>query len=257
MTSDFQVSLAGRRILVTGGSKGLGAHFARTLAKSGARIALGARDAMACDAVCERLRDSGAHAVAVAMDVNSAASIEAAVDKAAAVLGGLDILINNAGVTQTVPLIDQDEAGWDRIFDTNLKGAYLVGQASARVMRDAGSGGVIVNVASILGLRIAGQVAAYAASKAALVQLTKSMALEWARYAIRVNALCPGYIETDLNREFLSSDLGQALKKRIPSRRFGTPSDLDGPVLFLCSDASRYMTGTALVADGGHLVSSL
>jgi NAD(P)-dependent dehydrogenase (short-subunit alcohol dehydrogenase family) len=124
-------------------------------------------------------------------------------------------------------------------------------------MREARTGGSIVNVASILGHRVAGQVAAYAASKAALVQLTKSMALEWARYGIRVNALCPGYIATTLNREFLDSEPGQALMKRIPQRRFGTLADLDGPLLFLCSSASRYMTGSSLVADGGHLVSSL
>ncbi len=257
MSEEFKVSLAGRRALVTGASKGLGAHFAHTLATAGASVAVAARDASACETVCAKLRDNGVKAVAVAMDVSSRASVEAAVTKAASELGGLDILISNAGVTQTVPLIDQDEIGWDRIFDTNLKGAFLVGQAAARIMRDNRSGGSIINVASILGHRVAGQVAAYAASKAALVQLTKSMALEWARYGIRVNALCPGYIATDLNQEFLASDAGQALIKRIPQRRFGSLEDLDGPLMFLCSNASSYVTGSSLVADGGHLVSSL
>lgn len=257
MTQDFTVSLKGRHALVTGASKGLGAHFARTLASAGAQVAVAARDAAVCERLCETIRADGGNAVAVALDVSSKESVAAAVGEAAARMGGLDIVVNNAGVTQTVPLIDQDEEGWNRIFDTNLKGAYLVGQAAARIMRDAKSGGAIINVASILGHRIAGQVAAYAASKAALVQLTKSMALEWARFNIRVNALCPGYIQTDLNSGFLQSEPGQALLKRIPQRRFGTLDDLEGALLFLCSGASAYMTGSSLVADGGHLVSSL
>lgn len=257
MSTDFNVSLAGRRALVTGASKGLGAHFAQTLAAAGASVAIAARDESACAAVCANLRNLGAEAFPVSMDVSCATSVEQAVAKATDRLGGLDILINNAGVTQTVPLIDQDEAGWDRIFDTNLKGAFLAGQAAARIMRDARTGGSVVNVASILGHRIAGQVAAYAASKAALVQLTKSMALEWARFGIRVNALCPGYITTDLNNEFLAGEAGQALLKRIPQRRFGTLAELEGPLLFLCSSASGYVTGSSLVTDGGHLVSSL
>lgn len=257
MAQDFKVSLAGRRALVTGSSKGLGAHFARSLAAAGAAVAVCARDVQGCEITCKAIREQGGTAVPVAMDVASSDSVASAVASAVGQLGGLDVVVNNAGVTETAALVDQDEAGWDRILDTNLKGGFLVGQAAARVMRDGKTGGVIVNVASILGHRVAGQVAAYAASKAALVQLTKSMALEWARFGIRVNALCPGYIETDLNRAFLASDLGQALAKRIPQRRFGTPADLDGPLLFLCSDASRYMTGSSLVADGGHLVSSL
>ncbi|MCB1485341.1 MAG: glucose 1-dehydrogenase [Hyphomicrobiaceae bacterium] len=257
MTKDLVISLSDRRTLITGASKGLGAHFAHVLAASGADVAVAARDLKACESVCDSIRSRGGKAVAVAMDVSSSDSVSSAVERAATALGGLDILINNAGITQTIPLIDQDEAAWDRIFDTNLKGGFLVAQAAARAMRDQGNGGNIVNVASILGHRIAGQVAAYAASKAALVQLTKSMALEWARFSIRVNALCPGYIETDLNRDFLESDVGQALTKRIPQRRFGTLADLEGPLLFLCSDAARYMTGTSLVVDGGHLVSSL
>ncbi len=253
---DFHVSLKGRRALVTGASKGLGAHFAKTLAAAGASVAVAARKAEDCERVCAEIRDAGGTAFPIALDVSSISSVADAVTKAAKDLGGIDILVNNAGVTETVPLIDQDEAGWDRIFDTNLKGAFLVGQAVARVMQSAKSG-TIVNVASILGHRVAGQVAAYAASKAALVQLTKSMALEWARLGIRVNALCPGYIETDLNRDFFETDAGMTIVKRIPQRRLGTLADLDGPLLFLSSDASRFVTGSSLVADGGHLVSSL
>lgn len=254
---NFNVSLAGRRALITGASKGLGEHFARTLAAAGASIAVGARKLEDCERICAEIRRTGGTAIPVALDVTSSSSLTGAVAKAVKDLGGIDILVNNAGVTETVPLIDQDEAGWDRIFDTNLKGAFLVGQAVARTMRSGGNGGTVVNVASILGHRVAGQVAAYAASKAALVQLTKSMALEWARYDISVNALCPGYIATDINRDFFESDAGKALIKRIPQRRLGTLQDLEGPLLFLCSDAARYMTGTSLIADGGHLVSSL
>ena len=140
---------------------------------------------------------------------------------------------------------------------TNLRGGFLVAQAAGRMMRAQGRGGAIVNIASILGLRVAGQVAAYAASKAAVVQLTRAMAFELARHAIRVNALCPGYVETDLNRDFFAGEQGQALIRRIPQRRLGRLSDLDGPLLLLCSDAGAYMTGVALPVDGGHLVSSL
>ncbi|MGU3495429.1 SDR family NAD(P)-dependent oxidoreductase [Xanthobacteraceae bacterium A53D] len=253
----FQVSLEGRTVLVTGASQGLGAHFAQRLAASGARVAVAARKIADCAALAARIQAEGGTALAIQLDVTDPASARAAVAQVAAAWGRLDVLVNNAGVTATVPLMEQDEAGWDRIMDTNLKGAYLMGQAAAAAMAQDGKGGAIVNVASILGLRVAGQVAAYAASKAALVQLTRSMALEWARHGIRANALCPGYVETDLNRDFFASAAGQALIRRIPSRRLGQMSDLDGPLLLLCSDAALHMTGAVLAVDGGHLVSSL
>lgn len=254
---DFRVSLDGRCALVTGASGGLGAFFAERLAASGARVAVAARRVEACEALCERIRVAGGEALPLALDVTDTASADRAVADAVATFGGLDILVNNAGVTATTPLLDETADEWDKILDTNLKGAFLVGRAAARTMADTGRGGSIINVASILGLRVAGQVAAYAASKAALVQLTKSMALEWARHKIRANALCPGYVETDLNRAFFESEAGKALIRRIPTRRLGTLADLEGPLLFLSSDASAYVTGTTLVADGGHLVSSL
>jgi len=242
---------------VTGASGGLGAFFAERLALAGARVAVAARRRDARAALCARIEAAGGTAIALSLDVTDEASASAAVAETVAAFGGLDILVNNAGVTGTTALIDETAAAWDRILDTNLKGAFLVGQAAARAMVAAGRGGSIVNVASILGLRVAGQVAAYAASKAALVQLTKSMALEWARHSIRANALCPGYVETDLNRDFFATDAGQALVRRIPFRRLGTLDDLAGPLLFLSSDASLYVTGTAMAVDGGHLVSSL
>jgi len=249
------MSLAGTTALVTGASAGLGAHFAAVLARAGARVAVAARRQESCRAVCAAIEGAGGAAIAVALDVSDAAGVSAAVREAATRLGGLDILVNNAGVTATVPLLDLEESDWDRILDTNLKGAFLVGQAAARLMR--GNGGAIINVASILGERVAGQLAPYAASKAGLLQLTRAMALEWARHGIRVNALCPGYIETDINRDFFATESGQTLVKRIPQRRIGKPEELDGPLLLLASDASSYMTGSVLAVDGGHLVSSL
>ncbi|QRG07456.1 glucose 1-dehydrogenase [Xanthobacter dioxanivorans] len=254
---EFRVSLEGRSALVTGASGGLGAYFAERLAAAGARVAVAARRVDACAALCARIRDAGGDALPVALDVTDPASAARAVAEVTDAFGSLDILVNNAGVTATTPLLSETAAEWDSILDTNLKGGFLVGQAAARAMAESKRGGSIVNVASILGLRVAGQVAAYSASKAALVQLTKSMALEWARYAIRANALCPGYVETDLNRDFFASEAGKALVKRIPYRRLGALADLEGPLLFLCSDASAYVTGTTLVVDGGHLVSSL
>jgi NAD(P)-dependent dehydrogenase (short-subunit alcohol dehydrogenase family) len=253
---NFTVSLSARRALVTGASGGLGEHFARLLARCGAHVAVAARRIEECERVCAAIRAEDGRALAIGMDVADARSVNQAMGEALGALGGLDILVSNAGVTATTPLLEMDEGAWDRIVDTNLKGAFLVGQAAARAMRDDG-GGTIVNVASILGLRVANQVASYAVSKAGLVHLTKSMALEWARHGIRVNALCPGYVATDLNREFFSSEAGQTLIRRIPQRRLGMSADLDGPLLLLCSEASAYMTGAVIVIDGGHLVSSL
>jgi NAD(P)-dependent dehydrogenase (short-subunit alcohol dehydrogenase family) len=253
----FRVDLSGQCALVTGASSGLGRHFAEVLAAAGAKVALAARRRERVAEVAEAIRARGGTAVGVELDVTRRASVTTAVAEAAAALGRLDILVNNAGVTANGAFLDIDEEAWDRVVDTNLKGAFAVAQEAARRMRDQGTGGAIVNIASILGLRVAGHVAPYAASKAALVQLTRAMALELARHDIRVNALCPGYMETDLNRDFFASDAGQALIRRIPQRRLGRPEELDGPLLLLCSNAASYMTGSTLVADGGHLVSSL
>ena len=254
---DLQVSLGSKVALVTGASGGLGEHFSSVLAAAGARVMVAARRLDACHAVCRRIHDAGGDAVAVRLDVTDRACVRQALDEIVRDHGVPDIVVCNAGLTSTVPLIDQDTEEWDKIIDTNLKGCFLVAQGAARAMIEAGKGGVIVNIASILGLRVAGQVGAYSTSKAAIVQLTRSMALEWARHGIRVNALCPGYVETDLNRDFFASPAGQALVRRIPQRRLGRLEDLEGALLFLCSEAARYVTGTELVVDGGHLVSSL
>jgi NAD(P)-dependent dehydrogenase (short-subunit alcohol dehydrogenase family) len=192
------------------------------------------------------------------MDVTAAASIAQGFADAEARFGPVQVLINNAGVTITRAAIEVAENDWTSVIDTNLKGAWLVAQhAAQRMIHHASGGGSIVNIASILGLRVAGGVAPYAISKAGVVQMTKALALEWARHRIRVNALAPGYIETDLNDDFFASDAGKALIRRIPQRRLGEVRELDGPLLLLASDAGSYMTGSVLAVDGGHLVSGL
>lgn len=252
----FEIDLSGRVALVTGASSGLGRHFAQVLARAGASVVVGARRMEALDELCGIIADAGGQAQAFQLDVTDRTSVEAVLSDLAAG-GGLDILINNAGVTGTKPVLDLSEEEWDHVVDTNLKGNFLVAQAAARLMKSQGRGGAIVNIASILGLRVAGQVSAYTTSKAGVVQLTKAMALELARHGIQVNALCPGYIETELNRDFFESEAGQALVRRIPQRRLGRPADLDGALLLLCSDAGAYITGSTLAVDGGHLVSTL
>lgn len=250
-------ALDGRCALVTGASSGLGAHFAQVLADAGARVWLAARRVDRLEALATHLRARGASADTVALDVTNNASIAAAFDAMAAAGAAPDIVINNAGAGLGSPAIETSEKDWDHVVDTNLKGAWLVATEAARRLVAARMTGSIVNIASILGERVGASVAPYAASKAGLVHLTKALALEWARLGIRVNALCPGYIVTDINREFLQSELGDKMRKRIPQKRFGEARDLDGPLLLLASDAGRYMTGSIIAADGGHLVSGL
>lgn len=243
--------------LVTGASSGLGAHFARLLAGQGYDVVAAARRAEALAALKAEIEAAGGSARGVILDVTDEGSVEAAFAEIDRLGLRIDVVVNNAGISDAKPALEISAADWDRVVDTNLRGVFLVAQAAARRMKDDGQGGSIVNVASILGHRVAGAVASYAASKAGVVRLTEALALEWARYGIRVNALCPGYIETDLNRDFFESEAGKALIKRIPQRRLGRPEDLDGALLLLASDAGRYITGTSLVVDGGHLVSSL
>jgi NAD(P)-dependent dehydrogenase (short-subunit alcohol dehydrogenase family) len=249
--------LDGKLVLITGASSGLGQHFARVLAGAGARLVVAARRAAPLQELVDEITAAGGQAQAVELDVADAASVRAAFDRMAAEAGVPDVVVSNAGVTVTKPLLEHDEADWDRVMDTNLKGCWLVGTEAARRMTGAGKGGCILNVASIIGERVAGGVAPYAISKAGVVQATKAMALELARYGIRVNALLPGYIATDLNREFLASAAGDKLRARIPSRRFGELADLDGPLLLLTSDAGRAMSGATVAVDSAHLVSSL
>src|SRR5260370_3695505 len=250
-------ALDGKDVLVTGGSSGLGRFFAVFLAARGASVTVAARRADALAKTVDDIGNAKGHAQSVVMDVTNAASIEAALDAAEARFGPVQIVINNAGVTATRPALQQDEADWDKVIDTNLKGVWLVAQAVGRRMVAHKVKGSIVNVASILGLRVASSVAPYAFSKAGVVEMTKALALEWARYGIRVNALAPGYFETELNDEFFQEAAGQALINRLPQRRLGELRELEGPLLLLASEAASYMTARAIVADRCHAVSTL
>ena len=249
-------SLKGKLVLVTGASSGLGTHFAQLLASCGAKVAVAARRADKLQSVVDGITQAGGEARAFSLDVSNAQSVKGCFDTIAE-WAVPDVIVNNAGVTVTRALLDQTEEDFDSVIDTNLKGNWLVATEGARRMVAAKKGGAIVNVASILGEREGGGVAPYAISKAGVIQATKAMALELARYGIRVNALLPGYVITDLNRDFLTSELGDKLRMRIPSRKFSELSDLDGPLLLLTSDAGAAMSGSTVAVDGAHLVSGL
>ena len=246
--------LDGRVALVTGASGALGAEFARGLADAGARVVLAARRVEAMQVLARQLTD--AHVTA--LDVTDPDSVRRAVDAAEAWAGTpVDLLVNNSGIAIPGASLEQSDRDWAQVMGVNLDGARRMSVAVAARLVEAGRPGAIVNVASILGLRQGAGVSAYATSKAALIQLTKQHALEWARHGIRVNALAPGYVETDINRDFFATDHGQAQIRRIPQRRLGQAGDLAGPLLLLASDAGAFMTGSVLVADGGHLLSPL
>ncbi|MGC1818372.1 MAG: SDR family oxidoreductase, partial [Casimicrobiaceae bacterium] len=203
------------------------------------------------------IEGAGGRAVPVACDVTDPASVARAFDDAAAALGPITVVVNNAGIAITKPLLEHTEEDWRSVMDVNLDGAWRVAQTAARHMVAQQRGGSIVNIASIAGLHPVAQVPSYVASKAALIHLTRAMALELARHRIRVNALAPGYVETAINREFFQGDAGQALIRRIPQRRIGKPEELDGALLLLASDAGSWTTGAVYAVDGGHLVSTL
>ncbi|HEY2891771.1 MAG TPA: glucose 1-dehydrogenase [Dongiaceae bacterium] len=243
--------LSGKAAIVTGAGSGLGRHFALTLARAGAHVAVMGRRMEPLTALAREIEGFDGRCVPIAADVQSQSSVRQGIAAAETELGPIAILVNNAGITVHKPLLDQTEEDWDRVVDTNLKGAWLVAQETARHMVRLGHGGSIVNIASVLGLKATGAVPGYAASKAGLVHLTRSMALELARHKIRVNALCPGYFATDMTKEFLASPEGEKLVKTIPQRRIAAPDELDGPLLLLASDAGAYMTGSVIVVDGG------
>jgi NAD(P)-dependent dehydrogenase (short-subunit alcohol dehydrogenase family) len=245
--------LSGKTALVTGASSGLGEHFARCLGSAGASVVLAARRAERLKALQAELAGKSVMATAVELDVTSSDSVAAAL----AAAGPVDIVINNAGISIVKPALEMPEQDWDSVVDTNLRGAWLVAQGAAKRWVAAKKPGVVVNIASILGLRTIGQVAPYNASKAGLIHLTRALAMEWARYNIRINAICPGYIETEMNSAFWKTPGGQKLIERIPQRRIGKPEHLDGALLLLASDAGEFMTGSVITVDGGHTVSSL
>jgi len=251
--------LHGRTALVTGGFSGLGRHFAQVLAQHGARVAIVGRRIELGQIVAGDIAAAvGREDVrAYQADVTDADSVRGAFERVAADMGVPVIVVNNAGTVARAPSIELRDQDWRDVVDVNLSGVFRVAQAAARELVRANQHGTIVNIASILGLRVRPQVAAYAATKAAVVQLTKALALEWAEHGIRVNAIAPGYFETDINRDLLRSPAGQAIIARVPQKRAGHLPELDGPLLLLASDASSYMTGTVIPVDGGHLVSTL
>ena len=248
------MTLLDRVILVTGASSGLGAHMAGFLASRGARVWIAARRVEALKALAE---GRGGDLRPVEMDVARPESVVAAVARVASEEGRIDGLVNNAGIAYGGRAIETPDEAWQRVVDTNLNGAFTVAREVAKAMIAAGNGGSIVSTASILGFGTGAGVSAYAASKAAVVHLTRCLALEWARYGIRVNALAPGYVPTDINRDYLESAAGQEMLRSIPMRRFGRFEDLDGPLELLLSDAGGYITGVTLPVDGGHLVRPL
>ena len=246
--------LSGQVALVTGASGGLGARFARVLAANGATVVLVARRRAALDDGVAAIAAAGGRAIAVEADVTDRAALAAAFDAAEAAFGTVTILVNNAGLVVPGRMTEVSAADWHRTMALNLDAAVFGTQEAAQRMMAAGVGGSIVTIASILAFGVQKGVGAYASSKAAVVQATRAFALELAPRGIRVNALAPGYITTDINRDHLASPAGQAMLAGIPMRRFGAEEDLDGPLLLLASPAGRFMTGAVLVADGGHMI---
>lgn len=247
--------LTGKTALISGASSGIGLHTAKVLAQAGAAVALGARRVDRLHDAVKALRDNGHEACSVTLDVTRSETIAAAWAAAEAKLGQpIDILFNNAGVLYTERFLKQDVTEIERIFDTNLKGAFLMAQEAARHMTQRGSG-TIINVASTSGLRAGGLLSSYGASKAGLIHLTKVMALELASRGVRVNALCPGNMKTDMHGSFVDRGLADNLLSRIPMRRFGEVDQLDGATLLLASQAGSYMTGAVIPVDGGQLLS--
>jgi NAD(P)-dependent dehydrogenase (short-subunit alcohol dehydrogenase family) len=249
--------LAGQVALVTGASSGIGRHLAGLLAAAGAKVALAARRVDRLAELAEEIAAAGGQGLPLVCDVTRSDSIAAAVARAEAELGPLTILVNNAGVVVSKPLFEHTEADWDYVVDTNLKGAWLAAREFAHHLAGLKRPGRIVNISSVLGFRTIGRVPAYCAAKAGLIHLTHVLAMELARYGILVNAIAPGYIETDFNRAFFQTEAGKALISRIPLKRVGQSEDLDGALLFLASPASAYVTGAVISLDGGHGVAAI
>ncbi|HJU16944.1 MAG TPA: SDR family oxidoreductase [Stellaceae bacterium] len=257
MTALPSFDLTGQGALVTGASSGIGRHLAALLAAAGAAVALAARRVERLDALAQEIKTAGGRALPIACDVTRAGDVAAAIAAAEDGLGPLSLLVNNAGVVVSKPLFEHTEEDWDYVVDTNLKGAWLMARAFAHHLVDKKRPGRIINISSVLASRTIGRVPAYCAAKAGLSHLTEVLAMELARYGILVNALAPGYVETDFNRAFFQTDAGKALIGRIPLRRLGQASDLDGAMLLLASPAGAYITGAVLAVDGGHAVAAV
>jgi NAD(P)-dependent dehydrogenase (short-subunit alcohol dehydrogenase family) len=247
-------SLAGKTALVTGASSGFGRRFAQVLAGAGAKVALAARRIDVLRQLEADIRSDGAHAQAFAMDVTDRTSVARAVAEAEAALGPVTVLVNNAGIPSSAFFTRTSEEEWRSVMSVNLDGVYRVGQEVARRMAANHAGGSIINIASLLGFGVIKGLSTYSTTKAAVISLTKSMALELARDRIRVNALAPGYFATEFNVEYLASEAGKRMMARVPMARAGAVEELDGPLLLLASDAGAFMTGSIIMVDGGHLL---
>lgn len=244
--------LSGKTVFVTGATSGLGRQFALALSKAGAAVAVAARRRDRLDALVEEIRAAGGRAHAVVLDVTDLAAHQPAIAEAEEALGPLWALVNNSGVSNTKAVVDQTPEDYDFIMDTNVKAAFFLAQAAAKGMIERG-GGRIVNIASIGAFKALGYTSIYCMSKAAIAHMTRCMALEWARSNVNVNAICPGYIRTELNDEFFSSPAGEKMISRLPRRRLGQNTDLNGLLLLLTSDEeSRFITGSLMTADDGQ-----
>jgi NAD(P)-dependent dehydrogenase (short-subunit alcohol dehydrogenase family) len=256
----YDIDLSGRVALVTGASSGLGAQFARTLAKAGAGVVLAARRFERLKALRAEIQAEGGDAHVVELDVTDHDSIKSAVAHAETEAGTIDILVNNSGVSRAQKLVDVQPEDYDFIMDTNARGAFFVAQEVAKRMiaRSSGAapgtftGGRIVNIASVAGLRVYSQLGAYAMSKAAVVHMTRAMALEWGRHGINVNAICPGFIDTEINHELWKTEQGQKLVQTLPRKRVGRPQDLDATLMMLCANESHFINGAVIAADDGY-----
>ncbi|WP_115936892.1 SDR family NAD(P)-dependent oxidoreductase [Aestuariispira insulae] len=245
-------TLSGKTALITGASTGLGLHFAHILGNAGAQVILCARRANLLENSCRQLVKQGISAHSCLMDVTQESSIKKSIHEAWDLTGGINILVNNAGIASSTAALEQDYDNWNQVLQTNLNGVFLTARTLAKMMVEQKRTGSIINIASMLGVSVKPGLSAYCASKAAVIQLTRSLAIEWARYDIRVNALAPGYFKTDINREFLDSPMGKKMCAGIPQKRFGQLADLDQPLLLLAGEGSGYMTGSILTIDGGH-----
>ncbi|EER61112.1 short-chain dehydrogenase/reductase SDR [Acidovorax delafieldii 2AN] len=258
----YSIDLSGRVALVTGASSGLGAQFARTLARAGAGVVLASRRLEKLKELRARIEGEGGDAHVVELDVTDHDSIKAAVAHAETEMGSIDILVNNSGVSTTQRIQDVTPEDYDFIFDTNVKGAFFVAQEVGKRMlaRSRGAapgsftGGRIINIASMAGLKVLPQIGAYCMSKAAVVQMTRAMALEWGRFGINVNAICPGYIDTEINHSHWQTEQGQKLVAMLPRKRVGEPQDLDALIVMLASDQSHFVNGAVIAADDGFAV---